>query len=58
MKPHRVAVSNVLESMDSCDATRSHERLPSHRFRRRQRRTAALLWAIAVAALYALLLIR
>lgn len=50
----RAAIGNLIESMDFCDATRSHESMPSRRLRHK-RWPAIVGWtAVAVIALAAL----
>lgn len=43
-RPHRHIVDTLLESMDVCDATRSHETHPSRRWRARHGERRALAW--------------
>lgn len=47
---NRLALGNLIESMDYCDATRSHEALPSIRIKRdlQDRRYARALWSAVV----------
>lgn len=53
----RIAIGNLIESMDFCDATRSHESRPLNRLRERAQTRRDIRLAIGVLAVLMVLLL-